>query len=61
MARKHTTLASYVKSQQDRREDRQNAALVGMPVAKFKRTRESKTIDRAIVSLDNKMATGRRR
>ncbi|GAN55251.1 hypothetical protein [Tanticharoenia sakaeratensis] len=60
MPRKPTTLAAYVRSQQDRREDRQNAALVGMPVKQFKRTREAKTIDRAVVALDNKIARSRR-
>lgn len=54
MARKPLTLDAYVKSKQDRIEDRANARIVGMPVSKFKRTREAKQIDRAIVALDNK-------
>jgi len=54
MARKTMTLEAYVKSKQDRREDKANAAIVGMPVKQFKRTREAKEIDRAIVALDNR-------
>ena len=51
---------AYIKSKQDAKEDRQNAALVGMPVDKFKVTRQAKSIDRQIVSL-NKMQAKRRK
>lgn len=48
------TLKKYLKSGQDKKEDAANAKIVGMPVAKFKKTKAAKTIDKQIVKLDNK-------
>lgn len=50
-------MKSYLKSDQDKKEDKANAKVVGLPVGKFKKTPQSKTIDRAIVSLDNKKSS----
>lgn len=47
---------AYIQSKQDAKEDRQNAALVGMPVDKFKVTRQAKVIDRQIVALNKTQA-----
>lgn len=54
-----TTMKAYLKSGQDRREDKANAKVVGMPVDKFKKTKQARSIDRAIVSLDNKKTSSR--
>ena len=56
---KPTTLSAYMRSQQDKMEDRANARVVGMPVDRFKATAQAKEIDRQIVSL-NKMKAAKK-
>lgn len=56
MAKNPQTLSKYLRSQQDMREDRANARIVGMPVKAFKITPEAKEIDRQIVLLNRKQA-----
>ncbi|MFT9361253.1 hypothetical protein [Acetobacter okinawensis] len=59
---KRMTMEQYLRSNTDRKEDGQNAALVGMTVAAFKKTPQAKRIDREMVSLLNHTSTkGRRR
>ncbi|MDT8871599.1 hypothetical protein RAA17_12210 [Komagataeibacter rhaeticus] len=55
------TMAQYLKSNTDRKEDGQNAALVGMTTAAFKKTAQAKAIDRQMVSLMNRKSTAGRR
>lgn len=59
---KRITMEQYLRSNTDRKEDGQNAALVGMTAAAFKKTPQAKRIDREMVSLLNRTSTkGRRR
>lgn len=58
---KRMTMAQYLKSNTDRKEDGQNAALVGMTTAAFKKTPQAKSIDRQMVSLMNRTSTKGRR
>lgn len=53
-ASKRATMGTYYGSSKDRREDRAIAAVVGMPVADFKKTPEAKAIDRQVVKLLNR-------
>lgn len=59
---KRMTMKRYLRSNTDRKEDGQNAALVGMTAAAFKKTPQARRIDREMVSLLNRASTkGRRR
>ena len=49
-----TTMASYLRSAQDKKEDAANAKIVGMKASVFKKTAPAKAIDRQIVKLDNR-------
>ncbi|BCZ76056.1 hypothetical protein [Komagataeibacter phage phiKX1] len=60
-APKRMTMAQYLRSNTDRKEDGQNAALVGMTTAAFKKTAQAKAIDRQMVSLLNRTSTRGRR
>ena len=56
MAKNPQTLTKYLRSQQDKFEDKANARIVGMPVKAFKVTPEAREIDRQIVLLNRKVA-----
>lgn len=54
--KKPTTMKAYLKSKQDRVEDKRNAKKAGEPVSVFKKTAKAKAIDRKTVAANKRSA-----